>query len=82
MDLLTGKNLSVWDTTFTRRNLSLFPQHAEMYVVEKSMPVYERTQMLQAGYGIRYDTDGMVSQEGLGDGLSQGENNLRVEVSL
>lgn len=82
VDLQTGKSTVVWDTTFSRRQLNLFPQHSDMYVVEKSIPVYESTHMLNAGYWTRYDTDGMVKQEGMGEGITRGVNSLRLEVTL
>ncbi|HEY1115341.1 MAG TPA: hypothetical protein VGE66_17335, partial [Chitinophagaceae bacterium] len=69
VDLKTGKSTVVWDTTFLRRQLNLFPQHSDMYVVEKNIPVYESKEMLNAGHWVRYDTDGMVKQEGTGEGL-------------
>lgn len=81
-DLKTGKSAIVWDTTFTRRNLNLYPQHSDMYVVEKSIPVYESKEMLNAGYWIRYDTDGMIQQQGSGEGVIRGMKSLRMEVSL
>lgn len=82
VDLKTGKSTLVWDTTFNRRSLNLYPQHGAMYVVEKTVPVYERIETINAGYWIRYDTDGQVQQEGSGEGLIQGVKSLRMEVSL
>lgn len=82
VDLKTGKSTMVWDTTFSQRPLNLYPQHADGYVVEKSIPVYESTHLLHAGHWVRYDIDGGIKQEGMGEGLGQGVKSLRQEVTL
>ena len=82
VDLKTGKSAIIWDTTFSRRPLNLYPLNSDKYVVEKSFPVYEHKEMLNAGHWTRYETDGMIRQEGSGEGISQGMNSLRMEVAL
>lgn len=82
VDLKTGKSTVVWDTTFSRRQLNLYPQHSDRYVVEKSIPVYESREMLNAGHWVRYDIDGGIRQEGTGEGLIQGVKSLRLDVTL
>lgn len=82
VDLRTGAVVLVWDTAFAARPLSEYPQHGEMYIVEKSYPVLESAHKLNAGYGIKYDTNGMLMQEGYGEDLIQGVKNLRLEADL
>lgn len=82
VDLKSGKSTVVWDTTFSRRQLHLYPQHSDRYVVEKTIPVYESKEMLNAGHWVRYNTDGMVKQEGMGEGVIRGVNSLRQDVAL
>ena len=82
IDKRTGVATIVWDTTFPQRSLPLFPREAQMYVVEKSIPVYESSHTLNSSYSIKYNTDGLLQQEFFGEGIGQGQKTLRVEVSL
>lgn len=82
IDNRTGVSTVVWDTTFSQRSLSLYPQQEQMYVVEKSIPVYERSHTLNASFGVRYDTEGMLQQEFSGEGVGQGQKTLRLDVTL
>lgn len=82
VDLRTGTVALVWDTAFAARPLSEYPQHGEMYVVEKNYPVLESTHKLVASFGIKYDTNGMLMQEGYGEDLMPGVKTLRLEADL
>lgn len=82
IDKKSGKSTTVWDTTFTRRKLNLYPQQADKYVVEKNVPVLESTQLVHVGYWLRYDTDGQVQQQGSGEGVNQWIKNFRQPVAL
>ena len=82
IDKRTGVSTVVWDTTFTPRSLAQYPQHAQMYVVEKSIPVTEQTQTLNGSYGIKYNTDGSLMQRFAGETLDVGQKTLRLDVHL
>lgn len=82
IDKKTGVTELTWDTTFAPRNLVLYPQRGQMYVVEKSVRIKESTHSLNAGFIIRYHTNGMRSIEAFGEGLSSGENTRVLEVNL
>ena len=82
IDKKTGKSTTVWDTAFSRRNLNLYPQLADKYVVEKIVPVLESTQIINVGYWLRYDTDGQLQQQGSGEGVNQWTKNFRQPVAL
>jgi hypothetical protein len=82
IDKRTGIATVVWDTTFTPRSIAQYPRHAQMYVVEKSIPVNEQTQSLNGTYGIKYNTDGSLMQEFYSEGLDVGQKSLRLDVSL
>lgn len=82
IDKKTGTSTTVWDTTFSRRKLNLYPQQADKYVVEKNIPVLESTQLINVGYWLRYDTDGQIQQQGSGEGVNQWIKNFRQYVAL
>jgi hypothetical protein len=82
IDKKTGTSTTVWDTTFSRRNLNLFPQQANRYVVEKNIPVLESTQLVNVGYWLRYDTEGQVQQQGSSEGINQWIKSYRQLVAL
>jgi hypothetical protein len=82
VDYRTGAHSIVWDTTFSSRALSLYPQLEQKYIVEKSISVNESTHKLNAGYGIKYNTNGMLQQVGYGEDLSKGVKALRLEADL
>lgn len=82
IDRRTGAVTMVWDTTFAPRVVSLYPQQAQMYVVEKSIPVLESVHKLNGGYGIKYNYKGGVNQEGYAEDLISGQKTLVLEAAL
>jgi hypothetical protein len=82
IDKGTGLSTLVWDTTFTPRNLVFYPQQDQMYVVEKSVSIKESTHPLNAGFIIRYNTNGMRSMEAFGEGLGSGQKARALDVHL
>ena len=82
IDKRTGAVAMVWDTAFTPRPVSLYPQRSQMYVVEKSIPVLESAHKLNGSYGIKYDYKGSLNQEGYAEDLISGQKNLVVEAVL
>jgi hypothetical protein len=82
IDKRTGITEVAWDTTFTPRSLVLYPQQGQMYVVEKTISIKESTHSLNAGFIIRYNTNGMRSMEAFGEGLGLGQNSRVLGVHL
>lgn len=72
----------VWDTTFTPRPLALYPQRKQGFVVQKSIPVRESEHKLNGNYGIRYNTQGALQQEGHAEDVPAGTQGLLLEVGL
>lgn len=54
INYINGKAQLLWDTAYAARSLSQYPHLPEKYVVEKSFPVLESSEKLQAKYSILY----------------------------
>lgn len=73
----------VWDTTFTRRHLTLYPMASQPLVIEKMITnIQDSKQQVLISYVKRYDLDGHKQQVASGQYCLAGNSTYRVQVGL
>jgi hypothetical protein len=80
--LKENKTEMIWDTTYSFRPFRQYPQAAQMIHLEKVVPHYESSEVLQTSAVVRYNFNGDLSMEAKGDPVQRGERFKLVTVSF
>ena len=78
----TGVAELLWDSLFTTKYITEFPQYANKIIIEKRFSVYESKEKLNGSFGIKYNDSGYISQYGEGDDVVPGEMSTLLEAGL
>ena len=78
----TGQSQLLWDTTITAAKLTDLPRLPQKFVFEKSYPVLESKEKLQANYKITYNTTEGVNQQNTTVELFTGDNFAFLDVDV
>lgn len=78
----TGDMELLWDSSFTSKNITDFPQYANKIIVQKFYPVVESKEKLNGSVSVKYDQDGYISQEGWAEDVVTGEMSKLLEADL
>ena len=72
----------VWDTTYSFRPFKAYPLAAQMIHIEKLIPHYENSEVLQASTVVRYNVGGHPSMEAKGDPVQRNERYKLMTVAF
>lgn len=78
----TGQSQLLWDTTIKDTRLSHLPHLPQKYVIEKSYPILESKEKLQANYNITYNTSEGVTPQNTTVELLSGDNFAFLDVDV
>lgn len=82
INLKSNTTQIIWDTTYSFRPFKEYPQAAQMIHLEKVVPHYENSEVLQASTVVRYNVDGHPSMEAKGDPVQRNERYKLMTVSF
>ena len=77
-----GQSQLLWETTYAPRRLADYPHLPQKILVEKSWPVLESKEKLQAQYTIRYQSPQGPNQEMRSEELVPGDNFAFLDVDI
>ncbi len=78
----TGEMTLVWDSTFSTRKLTDFPQEGNAVVIKKAFPVLDSHQKLNGSFSVRYKDGEYVTQQAGSDEAGPGKTNILMETHL
>jgi len=78
----TGETQILWDSLFSAKFITEFPQYANKIIIEKRFAVYESKEKLNGSFGVKYNDSGYISQYGEGDDVVPGEMSTLLEAGL
>lgn len=82
VNYLNGQSQLLWQTSYEARPLSAYPHLPQKYVIEKSFPILESSEKLQAKYNIRYHSAAGISQQVVAEELVPGVSFVFLDVDI
>jgi hypothetical protein len=78
----TGEQKLVWDSICPMRSIAEFPLYDNRLTVEKSYPVLNSHQKLNASYSINYRDRNTINQAGSSDEAGPGTDAVKLEADI
>jgi hypothetical protein len=82
INYLNGQNQLLWDTAYAARPVANYPHLPQKFLVEKSFPVLESSEKLQAKYTIRYQSPGGTNRQMAAEELIPGVKFVFLDVVI
>ena len=81
-NIQTNQSSMVWDTTYSFRNFSQYPQIEQKIALQKQVQLYDSKEQLTVGSVVRYKFNGYISMEARSEDWYKGSNSKTFTVSF
>lgn len=82
INYITGQQTLLWDSVFATRKVTEFPSFDNRIVIQKSFPILDSHEKLNAAYSVKYDDNGYIKQEARSDEATPGKNSVLIEADM